>query len=417
MKNILSVTAFIFCLSTTLSAQWSQQPTNVLSNLFGVRFTSPMTGWIVGQNGTFLKTTDGGASWNQLTSPPAANLNKVFFSDGLNGWIVGDYNVILSTTDGGVSWYQNNDNTAYMADYYGITVRVFGNQKVCWIAGGRSYTSLSVIEESNGDGVWNPQIIGFAGRMVRVNFLTNSLGWAVGDSGLILSTRNGGIWWNQQSSQTYTGLNDIMFFDSLEGLCVGDKGLIMKSTDGGANWRVIQSNPGSIFFKLFLQGDSVAYAVGGPTNAILKSTDRGNTWTSQSVSGPAGTIFEDVYFVNDSEGWAVGNNGVVVHTTDGGVTSVNSQDPTKSYDFNLKQNYPNPFNPMTVISYSLQQEAFVTIKIYDELGREMKTLISERQNAGDHSVNFDAGTLPSGVYFYKLQAGTYTATKKLMLLK
>ncbi len=85
--------------------------------------------------------------------------------------------------------------------------------------------------------------------------------------------------------------------------------------------------------------------------------------------------------------------------------------------FALSQNYPNPFNPTTVISYQLATNSEVTLNIYDVLGREVKTLVNERQSAGDHSVAFSAKGLPSGVYFYRLQAGTYSETKKLLLLK
>lgn len=93
--------------------------------------------------------------------------------------------------------------------------------------------------------------------------------------------------------------------------------------------------------------------------------------------------------------------------------------PVKAYPlrFSLDQNFPNPFNPTTVISYQLPVNSMVTLKVYDVLGREVKTLVSERQAAGTHPVTFDAGNLPSGVYFCRLEVGTYSATKKLLLLK
>jgi hypothetical protein len=85
--------------------------------------------------------------------------------------------------------------------------------------------------------------------------------------------------------------------------------------------------------------------------------------------------------------------------------------------FNLFQNFPNPFNPSTIISYQIPTSVFVTLKVFDVLGREVETLVNERQSAGNHSVQFDASKLPSGVYFYKLQTGNYSATKKLLLLE
>jgi cyclomaltodextrinase / maltogenic alpha-amylase / neopullulanase len=85
--------------------------------------------------------------------------------------------------------------------------------------------------------------------------------------------------------------------------------------------------------------------------------------------------------------------------------------------FALEQNYPNPFNPSTTIRYQLPQSATVSLKIYDVLGREVQTLVNERQAAGQYSVLFNASGLASGVYFYRLQAGNFVQTKKMMLLK
>jgi hypothetical protein len=85
--------------------------------------------------------------------------------------------------------------------------------------------------------------------------------------------------------------------------------------------------------------------------------------------------------------------------------------------FELAQNFPNPFNPTTVINYQLLANTLVTLKIYDVLGRLVKTLVEERQTAGPHSVTFNASTLSSGVYLYRLTAGSFVNTKKLILIK
>ena len=85
--------------------------------------------------------------------------------------------------------------------------------------------------------------------------------------------------------------------------------------------------------------------------------------------------------------------------------------------FSLKQNYPNPFNPSTVISYSLPKGEFVTIKIYNLIGQEIKTLVNNYKNAGTYNVTFSAAGLPTGIYFYQIQAGSFNSVKKMLLIK
>jgi hypothetical protein len=85
--------------------------------------------------------------------------------------------------------------------------------------------------------------------------------------------------------------------------------------------------------------------------------------------------------------------------------------------FNLEQNYPNPFNPSTVIKYELPENSFVTLKIYDALGRELQTLVNEWEQSGSHSVIFRTHNLSSGVYFYRIYAGSFNQTKKMIFLK
>jgi hypothetical protein len=86
-------------------------------------------------------------------------------------------------------------------------------------------------------------------------------------------------------------------------------------------------------------------------------------------------------------------------------------------DFTLSQNYPNPFNPTTTISFSLPSKSFVTLKVFDALGREVSTLVSQELTAGNYSQQWNAGNLPSGMYFYRLQTGNYSETRKIVLLK
>jgi hypothetical protein len=86
-------------------------------------------------------------------------------------------------------------------------------------------------------------------------------------------------------------------------------------------------------------------------------------------------------------------------------------------EYKLEQNYPNPFNPSTTIKYSLPKESFVNLKIYNLIGEEVATLVNEEKTIGNYVIEFDATALPSGVYFYRIQAGSFVETKKMILLK
>ena len=86
-------------------------------------------------------------------------------------------------------------------------------------------------------------------------------------------------------------------------------------------------------------------------------------------------------------------------------------------DFKLYQNYPNPFNPSTNIMFSIASQQFVSLKVYDMLGNEVKVLLDEEMSAGSYIINFDGSELASGVYLYKLIAGNRTDTKKMLLMK
>lgn len=99
------------------------------------------------------------------------------------------------------------------------------------------------------------------------------------------------------------------------------------------------------------------------------------------------------------------------------VTSVHESSEGMSLSYSLSQNYPNPFNPTTTISYQLPENSFVTIKVYDLLGKEIETLVNENKSAGYYKVNFDASKLPSGVYFYNLTTGSNSISKKMLLMK
>lgn len=92
-------------------------------------------------------------------------------------------------------------------------------------------------------------------------------------------------------------------------------------------------------------------------------------------------------------------------------------DPEIIFSYKLDQNFPNPFNSLTTIGYSISKYSSVVIKIFDILGNEIKTLVNREEQPGTYELTWDAGNSPSGIYFYKIQAGSFIATKKMILMK
>jgi len=123
-------------------------------------------------------------------------------------------------------------------------------------------------------------------------------------------------------------------------------------------------------------------------------------------------------FIDANTGWAVGEFGTILKTTNGGSTFVEEEViDERPTEFFLSQNYPNPFNPNTVIRYQLPASGFVSLKVYDVVGNEIETLVNEEKLTGSYEMTWYPENLPSGIYFYQLKAGYFTETKKMILLK
>jgi len=99
------------------------------------------------------------------------------------------------------------------------------------------------------------------------------------------------------------------------------------------------------------------------------------------------------------------------------LTTIDDQKKNSPTKYEVYQNYPNPFNPSTTISYQIPSESFVTLKVYDLLGRELEVLVREEKTAGFYNIKYDATNLSSGIYFYTIRAGDFIQTKKFILLK
>lgn len=174
--------------------------------------------------------------------------------------------------------------------------------------------------------------------------------------------------------------------------------------------------PHSLFMNLDVKIRSLCFGAGYLWAGIsqVRKVDPANGNILEDFNFPstaAGLYFNDKLWSYNEEG-----NTLEVYNLDA-VGVENERDNKFPSEFSLSQNYPNPFNPSTVISYRIPKEGMVTLRIYDVLGREVMTLADEFKSAGSYEVKFDASELAGGVYIYRIQAGAFNASRKMLLIK
>ena len=136
-----------------------------------------------------------------------------------------------------------------------------------------------------------------------------------------------------------------------------------------------------------------------------------SAWTYDKVFTSVGN-FQYYCVIHGSTG-GVGMSGIIRVISSTGIKE-NAVQPDR---FLVEQNYPNPFNPTTTIRYVLPQNGLVTVKVFNILGKELATVVNGEESAGSHEIQFDAANLTSGIYFYRIQNGNFTQTKKMLVLK
>jgi cytochrome c551/c552 len=165
----------------------------------------------------------------------------------------------------------------------------------------------------------------------------------------------------------------------------------------------------SPYASLFTTGDHKPDVVAGDTNSILIRKIKGiaGFGSQMPLGGPvmaAGDLNTIIQWIKNGD-------------PENSTSVDNLTDVMPVHSFDLKQNYPNPFNPSTTFSFNLPSKSFVSLKVFDMRGREIETIISEEMSAGSYTRQWKAVNMPSGVYFYRLQAGLLTESRKLVLLQ
>jgi hypothetical protein len=188
----------------------------------------------------------------------------------------------------------------------------------------------------------------------------------------------------------------------------------------GTTWKVYDNTTSSLpdnnINVITVDGNNNIWI--GTSNGLSKFD--GSTWTNYNTSnsGLLDNYISAIAIDQYGNKW-IGTiqGGLTVFNESGIVSGTEKLNNNIRSNFSLSQNFPNPFNPSTVINYELSKAGIVSIKVFDILGREVRTIASGYKSAGKYSVNFDASKLASGVYVYQLSSNGFVSTKKMMLLK
>ena len=419
--------------------------------------------WSCGKYGVNYISNDGGTTWEKNYGGELSYGSQELFFLNENMGFVGGHNLLLKTQDAGDQWEKINIIVPGRTSYY-VRALSFSDQMRGWVGLESVGNWGGFFRTTDGGNTWVSQVDSIP-RVWDISFINDSLGWFVSGSKIYNTTNGGNTWAIEADILDISEFNSMQFTSQDRGWAGGYIGLY-KTEDGGNSWTEIfplgnDIYPQRIFFLNDLEGWIITYG-----SEIFKTTDGGTSRIDQSISTPQDFIYSDIYFVDSNTGWIVGENysfgsivlhtinggsdweiidfptsqplsrvlfrnknigwiiaysGAILHTTNGGVTFIEDENNnfTKPKDFLLQQNYPNPFNPSTSIQYAISSRQFVTLKVYDLLGREVATLVNEEKPAGAYNVQFTMNNvqLSSGIYLYRLQAGDYVESKKMILLK
>jgi photosystem II stability/assembly factor-like uncharacterized protein len=416
-----------FQLLLAQSGQWTVQTSGATSFLYCAKAVDVNVGWISGTGGVVLRTINGGATWKNVgggaigtsivETIDALNADTAFASTGPLG------THIYRTTNGGTSWSQvySNDSGAFVSVIHmhnGLNGIAIGSP-----VGGR-WTILKTTDSGISWSHTAGEPIATGWEFLRTNgatFIGETHAWFTAGTEKIYRSMDGGFTWTP--ILTSYAFSSIAFNDTPNGIAGVTSGIVGGSNNSGLSWA-----------DTSLPGTGSLYSVGGTTQSgffasrgteIYRSTNGGSLW-SLSFGGGIGTITH-MSFVQigalATRGWAISSTGGIASVYFGPDLAVNEL-PIPGQII-LYQNFPNPFNPQTTISFSISHSSFVTLEVFDLLGKEIATLVNEKMQPGEYERGFDGNGQASGVYLYRLhtrqteddRTGNSVLTRKLLLLR
>jgi hypothetical protein len=354
--------------------------------------------------GVFVSANNGD-SWTQTPLNNSTvwdlfvNGNYVLAGTNLNG--------VYITKDNGASWVRSslNDITVWTFVPYGDNI----------LAG----TSFYGVHLSTDNGQTFNRISFNLVYVRALLVLGNDIlagAYDVFNQGIYRSTDNG-VNWSQTSFNSakvseleingniiFAGVDDFNSNNNLNG--------VYTSADNGGTWN--QTLSSVHIDDLSILGDNIF--AGTYLNGVYVSNNNGASWVQRNEGFPANTTVMSLALLGNYLFAGTQSNGVYRRQIDElvGIKLVSSEIPN---EFSLSQNYPNPFNPVTYFEFRIADFGLAKLTIYDALGREIQRLVNEELSPGTYEVRWDGSDYPSGVYFYKLTAGDFSLTKKMILTK
>lgn len=398
MKNILLLLIFSTMIFLTGNAQWVEQVSGTSEQLNEVHFVSATTGYIVGDNGTILKTIDGGTNWLPLTTPNNTSFNAVFFIDDQKGFVGSETDeILLKTENGGNSWQTIDLNLSSIYDIY------FINEQVGFIGG-----EELILRTEDGGQTWNEVSINATTTIhfvYEIHAASPTVLYAAVSSGIIKS-EDAGINWTQvkdDSSPDYNAANILTscFATSTEKVFFGSYyywGLY--NTNDGANTLNYRE---MVIRALDFSSSDSGYAIEGfEGKNIMQTTDAGSGWNNIHTSN---NQLNDLTVFGENLSWIVGRNGTILHQNS---EVVNTNDLNK-LDHSIRVS-PNPFQSTIRITSELNSK-IKEIALFNLVGTKLMHL-----NKYEDELN--VSMLHAGVYFLNLSLENgHTVSKKIIKSK
>jgi len=358
--------------------------------------------WDSFNGGSMFLTTGDGSNWNQVGSADSSiDILSIVKLD--SRILAGTWNGLFQSTNDGTNW--NAFTTTGIPEDAAIWSIVMINSTLF------ASTTGAVYKSTDNGNTWIEISSGIAvdARITSIVASGDNIFAGSASNGVFKLANNGTSWTTINTNLTDTHISQLVVLDNrlfavtLTGVFISD--------NSGTSWEADQSVLKKVNCLVAVNEQIIA---GTDDNGAYLSDDKGVTWNSFS-SG----------MLADSRIWslALSNDGIFAGTSSGiyFISSPNEVDVEREIavplTFTLKQNYPNPFNASTNISFSIPSKSFVSLKIYDLQGREVATIFSEEISAGYYTRKWNAANTSSGIYFYRLQAGSYSETKKLILLR